>query len=568
MQLESLLSPVSDTVDGNDDEPVRRPPAKKARTSVSPRPVSESCLSDDVMAESWPGSISSISAVPTFGWQMDPYEVDRDLTLYYLGKYFSHADSAAYHTLPEPAFTAWVKKSTTKSAADRMLLYGILALGAVFGRRSGCAAHRVLFFEIVQDAVSKSVNTYTLQLAQTQLILTLLAFSKGQNNRASDLCGSAKRTVFGLMFNTEEGAHLLRPGEGLDFGFDLATLAECRRRTFWSVYIVDCFNGCAATSVTTPYRAESHLRLPCLQAAYEKGEIPPTPFTLDGPSHSNTDATTPREELANVGLLSFLVEIATIFHEVVHFICGIAAPQPWNKYDLSRELFYQRIKSRLHAWDKQLKVHLPRHQQGEDKAEPVSGLHILYHYTALLLHRHVRYRDLDDKSINMHVTGAYEHARLMLEMVQRLSNEEKKHTLVFRFATTSPFSGFAITAALDVITAAGTLSDLMDKKSQMMSLISSGLEALEGLVDVWQSAQRQRAMIRRRLARLLTVTQRASDFNAAFYFGEPMQSPWGVEVDIVYGLGRLRYFKTLGWGDKISNEGDLHRLDQEKAAIY
>lgn len=100
-----------------------------------------------------------------------------------------------------------------------------------------------------------------------------------------------------------------------------------------------------------------------------------------------------------------------------------------------------------------------------------------------------------------------------------------------------------------------------------MSYISIGLEALERLTDHWHSARQQRNLIKERFKFLLNATKRASDFNGAYYFGEPMQSPFGPELDIVYGLPRLRYFQALGWVDKFHNDGDFHKLDGDQAAI-
>jgi hypothetical protein len=74
-------------------------------------------------------------------------------------------------------------------------------------------------------------------------------------------------------------------------------------------------------------------------------------------------------------------------------------------------------------------------------------------------------------------------------------------------------------------------------------------------------------MIRRRLSILLAAaTRRASDTSGAFYFGEPMESAFKREQDIIYGIGRLRYFQALGWAVKIDHEGDFHRLDPEVTA--
>ncbi|KIX09086.1 uncharacterized protein Z518_00164 [Rhinocladiella mackenziei CBS 650.93] len=560
---ETQMPPASEDTMGNEDGKDDRPLPKKPRFSASPRPISEGWPSDSMGTESVSGSIASPPATRHFSWQTDPYELDRDMTLYYINKYFANSDSVANCMLPKRAFIRWVKSTYSKSLADKMLLYAILAMGTAFSRRPGWETHRPLFLDIVHEAVLKSADQFSLQLIQTRLILALLAFSQGQYTRAWDFCGAALRTAFGMRFNTEEGVSAGKDDQELDFGFDFSTLVECRRRTFWATYIMDRFNGCCLASAPAVYRSECRIRLPCTQEAYEKGEdIPVTAFDLET-THSKASAENDRlhEEVSQVGLLGYLVQIATIFNDVMDRMSRNMS-LALIKYDQAHEMFYHDTMHRLHSWDKLLRKHLHTSGDGGDRrSEPVGGLHILYHYTAMLLHRYVRHAEIGPHPIRVHVTGAYEHARLMLEIVQRLSNDEEKNTPFFRFATTNPFSGFAITAALDVITAAGTLSDLMDNKSPMLSLISSGLEALEGLVDYWHSARQQRDMIKDRFGALLSATKRASDFNGAFYFGKPMQSPCGLEQDIVYGLPRMRYFQALGWEDRIHNEGDFHRLD-------
>ena len=479
------------------------------------------------------------------------------MTTYYTSKFFNHVDNATTFFLPRKAFLRWVKDSTNKLGADTMLIYAIMAMGTVFTQRPECKRHQDIFIDIVNNAVLRSGDIFSLQLVQTKLILALLAFSQGQHNRAWDLCGSAMRISLNLRYHTEAGVAAIEGTQDLAFGLDHATLIECRRRTFWSVFVMDCFNGCCSSFVVTFDRSDCHLRLPCSQGAFEKGPIPVTCFGLDLSSTYHDTQSGHRLGLAEVGLLGYVVEIATILNEVLSRISK-STPQATEAERQSREAFRQDTMRRLDAWDNLTKHRL---QQGRDGRESVNGLHILYHYTAIILHRYIWYPETGKDTISVYVRGAHEHARLMLEMVQRLSNHDEKDTQLFRFATLSPFSGFAITAALDVITAAGTMTDLMGHRSQMMSLISSGVEALETLVDFWDSARRQRDMIRGRLATLLESKNRASDFNGAFYFGQPMQSPYGLDQDIVYGLPRPRYFEALGWNDRIHHEGDFHRLD-------
>ncbi|KAJ9617029.1 hypothetical protein H2200_000750 [Cladophialophora chaetospira] len=556
MPLETLLSPTSNEDYARDESPDSRPPTKRLRVSLSPQPASEGWPSESVGSESAAASIASPSAMPKFCWQVDPFQLDPQMTMHYTNKYFHHVDSATTCILPRKKFLRWIRESSTKSPTDRMLLYAILAMGTVFARRPESKLHQDVFIDIVNRAVMKSGDTFSLQLVQTKLILALFTFSQGQYNQAWDFCGSALRVAFGLKFHTEEGIAAIGNNDGMDFDLDHATLKECRRRAFWSAYIMDCFNGCCSASVTSVNRADCHLRLPCSQSAYDKGEIPLTSFNLENLPGRN-------KEISEVGVLGYLVEIATIFSEVVSKISK-SKPQATAADRSAMETFHRTTLRRLDEWDHLTEKHL---HQGREGRERVNGLHIMYHYTAMILHRYVHYSEAGQIQISNNVRGAHEHAQKMLEMVQRVSNQEERETSSFRFATLSPFSGFAITAALDVITAAGTVAELINHESmqtngrKLMTLISNGVEALEGLVDFWHSACRQRDMMKQRLSALLNATNRGADCNGAFYFGRPMQSPFGLDQDIVYGLSRIRYFQGLGLDDRIHHEADFRRLD-------
>jgi len=560
MALESLLSPATeeDGVAADDDASEILRPAKRARISTtSPQSGPESegmsmgTLMSTILSPTTPSGFSSIT---------DPSDIDRDLTLYYVGKYFAHVDSATYGTLPSRAVTRWIKECLRKSGADRMLLYAMMAMGSVFARRSDSESHRTLFAGIAEEASRNYADELTLQLLQTRLILALLAFSQGQYNKAWDLCGSALRIAFGLKYNTEVGVRAIMETGTTDFGLDYDTLVECRRRTFWSAYVMDCFNGCCSATVASLFRSQCHIRLPCGRAAYENGVILSTPFELGMNLYAGAGAA------SRVGLLGYLVEIATIFRDVVDKASRLSpAAATAERYAVEIDQFYRRTQARLTAWERQLDTAMS-HGGDDEELDSVSGLHIMYHYTAITLHRYVYHAALDGPSVSERITACYEHAERMLGTVQRLSNHEERRErdpdpLLFRFATTSPFNGFAITAALDVITAAGTLSDLMDSQSRTMSLMSSGLEALEGLVGFWHSARRQREMIKKRLGTLMSAaTKMASDTSGAYYFGESMESPFRPEQDVMYGVGRERYFQAWGWSGRF-NEGDFHRLD-------
>lgn len=565
MPVESLLSPASMDDSIQDDATDPSPPAKKARFSASPRPVSDGYPSDIVVNESLSSSIPTPGSVANFSWKADPYELDRELTLYLLSKYFAHIGCTTDCTIPRKPFTLWVTTSSNKSSADLMLIYAMWAMGALFTRRRDLQRHYMVFTDVVQEAVLKNGDSFSLQLIHTRLILALIAFSQGQYNRALEYSGSARITACGLNYNMEEGVCAITTPDDLVFGFDQPMTIECRRRTFWTTYVMECFNGCCSASVRAVYRSDCHLRLPCEQATFEKGHIPLVAYDLDPSGNSNKNAT--RSGSADkVGLLGYMVEIATIFNEVVSRISR-SKTQPVDGYNATLKAFCHNVMTRLEAWETTLKRAVCRPGIDTDDNEPISGPRILYHYTALLLYRHVRHEYMDSQTIIVHVREAYRHAQSILENVQRLSNEEKRDAPMAKLATTSPVIGFAILAALDTITAAGTLDDLMGGGGRVMSSVSIGLEALERLTDNWHSARMQRDITKERLKVLLSATKRASDFNGAYYFGEPMQTPFEPEQDVVYGLRRMRYFQALGWEDRIHSDGDFHQLDGQQSAI-
>ena len=70
--------------------------------------------------------------------------------------------------------------------------------------------------------------------------------------------------------------------------------------------------------------------------------------------------------------------------------------------------------SRLNAWDNLTKRYLP---QSRDEGELIGVLHVLYYHSAMTLYRYVRYSEIDRLLISVYIRSAYDHARLMLEVI-------------------------------------------------------------------------------------------------------------------------------------------------------
>ncbi|KIW29298.1 uncharacterized protein PV07_05123 [Cladophialophora immunda] len=439
-----------------------------------------------------------------------------------------------------------------------MLLYAILATGTVFApSHAQSKHHQDVFLEIVNKAVIKNGEMFSLQLIQAKLILALFAFSQGEYNRASDHCGSATRIASGLRYDTEEGVPTIEDQGPLDFDLSRDMLVECRRRTVWAAYLMDRLSCCWSASVTTVNRSDCHLRLPCAEAAYEAGHVTLTPFVLGSPNNNKESQPSSPRESSEVGSFGYLVEIAAIFSEVMS-AAGRGRTQPPTKNRSTPDAFRQDVLGRLETWDHLMKRHVRQDRDGREKA---SAFHILYHYTAIVLDRYVHYLEMDQQRIGARARRAHEHAPQLLALVQRIREQSNtKHDPWLRFVMLNPFSGFAITAALDVITAAGLVSSLMGHESPVMSLIASVIPVLESLKDHWHSGRQQHQIFDQRLRALLGVSSKASEFNGAYFFGHPLQSSIDLDQDITYGLPRHRYFEAMGW-DETLHEGEFQRLD-------
>ncbi|KAH0840544.1 hypothetical protein FOPE_05705 [Fonsecaea pedrosoi] len=559
MPLDDMLYATSGKQISHEDVSDNQPPAKRPRVSPSPRPRSQGQLSASSGTESVVGSISSPSVVSDFSWDLDPYQLNRSLTWDYVNKYFEHVDGVTYHILPKELFRPWIRSHQTKSLADKMLLYAILAMGTVFASRQPQSKHHQdVFLEIVNKAIIKNGDMFSLQLIQTKLILGLFAFSQGQYNRASDHCGSALRTALGLRYNTEEGVSTIEGQDPLDLGLSQEMLVECRRRTFWAAYLLDSFSRCWSASVTTVNRFDCHLRLPCAEAAYEAGHVPLAPFILEAPKDDQGSRPGTPLESSEVGSFGYLVEIAAIFSEVMSTVNRGKTQSP-GKDRSTMGTFRNDIGARLKTWD----YHMKRQAlQDQDGRETVSGFYVIYHYTLMVLNRYIDYAEMDRSRVSVCVKRVHDHARHTLGLVQRLREHgDDKHDYSHQFVMLSPFSGFAIIAALDVVTATGPVSTLMGHESQIMSLIGSVVPVLEGLKDHWHSGRQQQEVADRRLRALLRVSSKAFQFNGAYYFAHPMQSRVDMDHDVTYGLCRNRYFEAMGWEETLHHDGEFQRLD-------
>ena len=175
----------------------------------------------------------------TFDWRNDPYEVDPEVTIFHLNLYFLYTNTATYCMFPREPFFYWIRSSRDKSPNDLMVIYSILTMGSIYSEGPRRKTEGCLFAKTARFAVEKSHGKFSLQLAQSRLLLSFYHFALGDSTKAWDYCGSSLRVVAGLKLNCEDGITDVDDEEMFEYSLNRHALVECHRRTFWSAYLMD-----------------------------------------------------------------------------------------------------------------------------------------------------------------------------------------------------------------------------------------------------------------------------------------------------------------------------------------
>ncbi|KEF62344.1 uncharacterized protein A1O9_00316 [Exophiala aquamarina CBS 119918] len=457
---------------------------------------------------------------PQFSLQADPFEIDRELTLDYIERFFTFVDKQISLAIPKASFVPWVRNCKHKSLSDQMMIYAVMAVGSVFVEDSTPHTWTSVLSENVQEGINQCGGILTFQLAATYLLSTLLAISRGEYKRAWNSSGSTIRTILGLQFNTEAGISAASRSGAWESLFEITTLVDSPLSDY----------DLCLPRIGNPFQSREAIDLESLRPL-ETAECNPGPADRSG-------------DLETFG---HLIQIAAMFHEVVKF----SYHQQYHRTSADVKTFlsfYGEIETRLNIWKKSL--HKAPNQSGKKLC--FFNLQILYHYANLHLHRYVCHAALDPVANAGHVRAAYSNAHQILELVQYLNSDEKTKNSLTDLKITSPCIEYAITTGLDVLTAAGKVSDLINS-GKIMSVIASGLEVLDDLARFSYSAQRQRDLVKRRLTTMLKVmTRRSWDRRRAFYFKNPILLRYGMDQDIVYGITRLEYIQAMDLQDGIT----------------
>lgn len=185
--------------------------------------------------------------VEVFDHNVDPYEADPDVTLYYLNLYFYYRAKGPYAAIPREHFLDWVQNCREKTVDDRMAIYAMMALGSVFGADKALKDAGRPIYELAYRLERERTTVFTLQLVHTRSALVLYHFAVGEFESAYEYTANAVRAATMLRYQDEYHIKNIDEQNALhEYGMATDQLKECRRRTFWVVYLFDVsvWSGC------------------------------------------------------------------------------------------------------------------------------------------------------------------------------------------------------------------------------------------------------------------------------------------------------------------------------------
>lgn len=467
-------------------------------SEASPRPsIQETNSPAPIWSEPTGATLDHSSLIRE--WQTNPYTTDPALVTELVSVFFKHVPETIYCMFPEAPFRAWILSSAVeKSLDDLMLVYTVLALATTFSLSSTYKPIGARYAAICRYACDN--RPFTIQLVQARLLLSLYCFANNSPEESWDFCGAGLRVATGLRLNVElehsDDAHRTI----FPYGLTRAGYAECRRRTFWSGYIMDRFNGFCSGHLGIFNPEDIFLRLPSDPSSFEAQAENRNPFF---------DHTTP--PLTNIdwkiGSMAYLINITTIWGDVMTQIYR-TSKRPVSLAQTSNFIrFYDNATQRLRAWVESLpsfytfsKANLAR-AASTNKLSTFVTMHMCYHTTFMKLNRYVQQSTLTQPQLEHHVSVATHHASALLAKLDTLAGQRTMAPLSptsfdnMQMKFSSPFVGYSIVGAIDILTAKFTPASIPGR----LSAFSGAQYILSELALFWQSSKNQKALVQQRV---------------------------------------------------------------------
>ncbi|RMZ85305.1 hypothetical protein DV738_g110, partial [Chaetothyriales sp. CBS 135597] len=560
---------LSPTLTARSDE---EPPPKRRTLSVTTADKSPARQALPLPAQ---GRLSEIESdakpVPGFSATVDPFVVDARLTSRYVRQAMGNLDTIMFHLLPTTVFANLASVDESRPIDARGVLYAMMAFCTTFSNPDQSSEderspsfHRIAEACLIGQGASPSCYD-----ALTNLILSFQASSSGNPLKSKQLNQRCIEICYQLGINTEEGLEKLVSESGPWFNLQPAIAKESLRRLFWVSHVGSYIHAYTSFDADNRIHLECALRLPCDDRSYESGMIPALPvFRCSGSERQAWNAQ------PGHGPLVYLLELAMILNDTIENLSLTASYKPQES-----EAFLRRMKSRLLVVDRALRSKFSdspqaristrssgmRPPSGNMASSGTCGIHLFYHLVAMVLNRYVAWRSLSAESIDRCVKDTYNHAVQTMDLLNRMDVDGGPTMQQAHMTRSSPIAAMAVLAAIDVITAAGPISDIFEHQDEggehgLKKMAVCALEILEEHSEHWREAGTHSDLVKSRLKLLLSLRHGQIQSQKAFFFRTPLHSPYGMDLDIVYGLPHTDYFKALGWGRLVQSKSDMMEM--------
>jgi hypothetical protein len=439
-------------------------------------------------------------------WQVNPFCTHPALVTELIEVFFKNVPETAYCMFPEGPFKSWVLSSSEKTLDDLMLIYTMLALGTVFSSTSDYKALGIQYSSISRYACEN--RHFSIQLVQSRLMLALYYYATNNPNDSWDFCGAAIRAASGLNMNIEleksEDAFL----KTYPYGLNRNGYAECRRRTFWSCYLMDRYNGFCSGHVSIIHPEDIFLKLPCDIKSFEiQADVQNPFFDVSASPIQNANCT--------IGAMAYLIDVSSIWGDVMANIYRTSQrPNPFTS-NAAFMAFYNRTSQRLREWKDSLpqcyhvSIENVRRAADSGKLGTLMMLHSVYYSTVMKLNRYVQKSTLTAPQIRHHIDVANSHAEEFLFIMDTLAGcvSMPSPTSVNGISTlatklVSPFIGYSIVSAIDILTAKFKLTSVPAR----LASFNGSQSVLAELAPFWQSAKNQQTLVLQRVGDLSELT--------------------------------------------------------------
>ena len=299
---------------------------------------------------------------------------------------------------------------------------------------------------------------------------------------------------------------------------------------------------------------------------YESQEETTTPYFdngIDDPLFSQAS------DESSLGIMACLVQITSIWGDVSAYLYR---SEHWPRATYMKEYgnFHRSIYARLALWHSSLPTSFL--SNATNVAESLKGgyvgtfisIHSLYHTSFMMLNRYIRHTELSQDRIIHNIHEAACHAERLLSLMEELSRTVRHYrstsTTITQhshrrgdegneFVFSTPFPGYAILIAIDILSAAGSTEASFP---EVLRIMNNGLDIVRGLSTFWASAKDQKKSIMGRIEDLANAVLNNGPESRAWVVSVPTEKTAGADQDVFYpgrtrsGVGSRVLLETLG----------------------